>query len=365
MLKGYFIHFGANRWIGVRKKIKMQMQVLKTEFEIEEIDVPYQKRSFLRRVYDTIPFVMGRKYDFEKVFERIETPDFLYVRGTQSSNQYIDFFRRIKEKYPSCKLIVEIPTYPYDKEVQKCLYPLDLWSRRKYSKFVDRIVTFSPDEAIFGVPTIQTMNGIIVDDIKMVEREKTDKIINLFAVALMYPAHGYERVIRGLANYKTQGGKNIVLHLVGDGPEKPYYMQLSEKLDVNDIVKFYPMMDKDELDDLYEIADIALDVLGVYKKNISVISSLKSREALAKGLPLIAGCKIDVCEKKYFPYMLEFPNDTSDLDLFRVEEFYRTIRSNKSRVELAKEIRQYAKDNLDMSITMKPVMDYIENGKTC
>lgn len=361
MLKGYYIHFKADRWISVSKKIQMQMAEFQKHFDIEEISVPYQKRSVLRRVYDIIPFTMSNKYNFEEVYSKIESPDFLYVRAVWADNQYMDFFKRIKEKYPDCKIIVEIPTYPYDKEVQKCLYPRDLWSRRKYRKYVDRIVTFSPDEIIFHVPTIRTMNGIVVDDIRMIEKEKTDEKINLVAAALMFPAHGYERVIRGLANYKRRDGKNIVFHLVGDGPEKKEYIQLAEELDVNDVVKFYPMMNKAELDDLYEIADIALDVFGVYKKNISVISSLKSREALAKGLPLMAGCKIDVCEKKYFPYVLEFPNDASDLDMFRVEEFYKKIRLNKSRMELAKEIRQYAKDNLDMAITMKPIIDYIEN----
>lgn len=362
MLKGYYIHFGADRWVGVSKKIQMQIAEFQKNFDIEEISVPYQKRNILRRVYDIIPFTMSNKYNFEEVYSKIESPDFLYVRAVWADNQYMDFFKRIKEKYPDCKVIVEIPTYPYDKEVQKCLYLRDLWSRRKYSKYVDRIATYSNDDIIFNVSTIQLINGINVKDVKMVYEEKKDEKINLIGVAIMCPSHGYERVIKGLADYKKRGGKKILLHLVGDGPEKKSYMQLAEKLDVNDIVKFYPMMDHTELDDLYEIADMALIDFGAYKVNIYVTSALKSREALAKGLPLVTGCKIDICEKKHFPYVLEFPNDDSDLDLFMVEEFYKTIISDKNKIELAKEIRQFAKENLDMSITMKPIIDYIERG---
>lgn len=266
-----------------------------------------------------------------------------------------------------CRILYEFPTFPYDRELTSNFFAridlgIDRIFRKQIKKYVDRVVTFSPDEKIYGIPTIQTMNGIIVDEQKMVCNDKKDDFIRLLAVAIFQRSHGYERVIKGMADYKKHGGKRIILYLVGDGPEKKNYMQLSAKLGVDDIVKFYPKMAGKGLDDMYELADISLIDFGAYRENIYVTSALKSREALAKGLPLMTGCKIDICEKQYFPYVLEYPNDSSDLDLFRVEEFYKAITLGKSKTELAKEIRQYAKENLDMSITMKPIVDYIERG---
>ena len=133
-----------------------------------------------------------------------------------------------------------------------------------------------------------------------------------------------------------------------------------EKAGLNKYIQFYGLMYGEELDDMYDKADMALGCFAAYKNNLSIISPLKSREALAKGLPFVTGCKIDICEKVPFPYIYEFPNDDSDIDMFAVEEFYNSITRNKSKGELAYEIREYAKNNIDMSVTMKPVIDYIE-----
>jgi hypothetical protein len=107
------------------------------------------------------------------------------------------------------------------------------------------------------------------------------------------------------------------------------------------------------------MADMTLVDFGAYRQGIYVTSALKSRESLAKGLPMVTACKIDVCEKIPFEYVLEYPNDGSDVDIFKIEKFYDEKIKVKGKLNVASEIRQYAKDNVEMSKTFKPVIDYI------
>lgn len=92
---------------------------------------------------------------------------------------------------------------------------------------------------------------------------------------------------------------------------------------------------------------------------MSTISSLKSVEYLAKGLPVISGCVEDIMEyeegKKFFKI---FPNDESIIDMEQVIDFYDSI-CEVSDKGLHKEIREYAKKTVDMSVVMKPVINYI------
>lgn len=120
-------------------------------------------------------------------------------------------------------------------------------------------------------------------------------------------------------------------------------------------------MHGDRLDAMYDLADIAIECLGMYRKNMSISSSLKSREYLAKGLPIVAGCKNDVInEKNPFKYYLEVPNDDSAIDVEKIIEFYDQIYSTQSRQQVISEIRKFAEDNIDLKVTMKKIIDYIK-----
>ncbi len=365
-MKGYYVHFDAKRWAGegVLKKIKTQMQELNKHFDMEEVCVYYNERSIFRRVYDIIPFVMSNKYDIQRACKQIEAPDFLYVRSIHSDNQYMDFFRRIREKFPTCKIIVEMPTYPYDKSVEKLLYLRDLWSRRKYSKYVDRITTYSDDTKIFGVRTINIKNGIDVKEIRAVTGKQYNKSINLISISSMLAFHGYERILRGLGGYYRSGGtENIICHMVGEGPELSYYKKIVKDEKITQRVIFYGYKTGKELDEIYDVADIALGTFGFYKIDVQKSSALKTRESLAKGLPIVNGCEIDIFENGKNEYYLEFPNDKSIINIQKIIDFYYYIYQNKDRQAVIEEIRSLAFRTVDMSVTMQPVIEYIKSGK--
>lgn len=92
-------------------------------------------------------------------------------------------------------------------------------------------------------------------------------------------------------------------------------------------------------------------------------SELKSREFLAKGLPIISGVEIDIFTNMNSPYYLQFPNDASDIDIVDIVNFYDKVYCSSNKVvEVRKAIRCVAEENLSMPSTMSPITDYMKNS---
>ncbi|MDE7017871.1 MAG: glycosyltransferase [Lachnospiraceae bacterium] len=368
MKKGYYIHFQGSSSIGVRKKIDMQIEEFSKHYEIEELEVQTPERTLLQRIWGLFPTAsISRGY--QATMAQLKEPDFIYVRRAVADRKYLQFWEKIKERFPQCKIIVEIFTYPYDKdEFAKWdawpFYIKELLYRRKLKKYVDRFVTYTDDKEIFGVPTIRTINGIKIENITLVEGKYDEDQITLIGVAHMQSHHGYERIIEGMRDfYQKKDRKHTVsLLLVGDGPEKMHYQSLAQKYGLEEYVKFYPTLSGQQLDEMYDKSDIALASFGTYKKGVfGKLSALKTRECLAKGMPLITGCEIDVLDETY-PYVRNFPNSPEKVDIDEIIRFYEGIkRKNKDKTTVANIIREFAVQNVSMDSAMKPIVDYIES----
>lgn len=371
---GYYIYFGTTtEFLGVQKKIDNQVKILNMVCDCRKIVVPREEGNVIKSIMWRIPFgSFGRRYEY--AFDQIRKngePDFLYIRFAPFDRKFIRFLAELRRRYGLAKIMLEIPTYPYKGELLHDItmvpfYFKDVFHRHKVKRYVDRIVTLTDDRLIYGIPTIHIMNGIIVDDIPMVScgNESERGGVNLIAVALMRRAHGYERCIQGLARYYQKNpGRRVEIHFVGDGEEKDYYQNLASQLHLEEYVFFYGSQAGKELDLIYDKADAGLGFFGLYKDKMSTISSLKSVEYLAKGLPVISGCVEDVMKyeggKRFFKI---FPNDESVIDMEQVIDFYDSIcdGSNKG---LHEEIREFAKKTVDMSVVMKPVINYILGEK--
>lgn len=366
MKKGYYIHFNAKITPGVAKKIDMQINEIRKSAEISEINILPQEVSLIKRLRRLLPGgAIERSY--QEALGQMEKPDFIYVRRATADKNYVDFFRTVKKKWPDCKVIIEIFTYPYDKDefLRPMAWPYyfkEKYQRRKLAKYVDRYITYSEDEFIFGVPTIRTGNGILVDNIKLPElKEKKDDSVHLIAVAFMQKHHGYERVIKGLYKYYQKGNRRTVIcHLIGEGPEKRKYQKLVQKYGLEDSVIFYPIMLGEELDKIYEKGDIALSSVGFYKDGLNRENSLKVREYMAKGFPIITVCKVNGLDNDY-PFVCQLPNNATPVDIDQILAFYDRIFQMYSRKEMQQKIRDYAKKAVDMPVVMKEIIDFIES----
>ena len=332
---------------GIERKILSQMSL----FEKSGIDMEY---TILERNRWT-------KWAYKDEYSKV---DFIYFRkGTIVDRRFINFFSKIKEN-GSPLIFMEIPTYPYEGEYGQGIIPkvslaIDHYYRKKLSRCIDRIVVTGDcsEDFLWGVKTINIVNGIDFSTIKKREFKPHDGIINISCIAKFSPWHGYERLIRGLADYYKQNPvKEVRLLMVGDGVEKPYYEKLVEDLDLSKYVSFLGRLTGEKLDNIYDITDIGACSFGRYKSGINVIGDLKSREFMAKGIPMICGCEIDVLQKKRNKYALFFKNDDSVIDINSITDWYIGLMSVEDENAITAQIRSFSKGLIDYSVTFCQVV---------
>lgn len=352
---------------GVENKIVQQIEVLNRYFNMSHLEIIQMPGQYIRK---RLPLYSGT-YVLKGILESIDSAKFLYVRKCRLERGLFLFFRAFKRKFPNSIIILELPTYPYDQIfqeehggmlVQFPFYAKDVFYRRRIKGIIDRIVIYDHIPEIFGIKTISTVNGIQVDRFTRKKKREDDGSIVLLTVSNFQPGHGYERLIEGLNEYYQTSiyvyRRLVRVIFVGEGEEKNKYEKLVKMYSLESVVEFPGKKTKDELDDYYNNADIGLGCFGQYKYGFEGSSALKIREYLARGIPVISGCREDVLAGKNQAFYLEFPNDASPVDITQIIEFWDRLKSNGN---LSKEIYEYAKDTVDMELTLKPVVDYINS----
>lgn len=351
---------------GVMKKVYSQIEVLRKYFEVDHllINTYPGRQNPLDKIKRRLPF-FPVDYNW-KYSDEFSGYDFIYFRKSDIDYTVYKFFKDIKKHNPDCKIIFEIPTYPYEKENfhGKKDFPLLLKDRvntRKLHKCVDRIVTYSDDNEIFGIKTIKTINGFDFSKVALPKAKDIGKDIHLIEVSSPAYWHGYDRVLTGMGEYYANGGnRKLIFHIVGNGSEIAKYKEIVAKYKLEQNVIFHGNCYGDVLSNIYAQANIAIDSLARHRSNNTTNSSLKSREYAAYGLPFISSVPIDYATKDW-EYIMYVPADESPLNINSLISFFDKIYSEKTWQQVAYDIRSFAEQRCDMSVTLKPVVDYVNN----
>ena len=363
-MKGVYIYYSDSKEelskdsVGVLKKIFSQYEVLRKnvceDFDIFCINVQTSKNkfhSFFSHLF------LKHCLDLSQIKDIAF--DFVYIRRFFIINRSTLFMlRMIKKINPSCKILLEIPTYPYDKEytgfVNKVALLIDKIYREKIYRYIDRIVTLTNDKEIFGCKTLKITNGVDCSSIPICKKENFEKNhINLIAVAQFSFWHGYERVIDGLSKYKKN---DVFLHLVGNGDELEKYKSLVKKYGLENKVIFYGPLSGDELTAVFDIADVAISSLGCHRIGIFEGSFLKSREYLCRGLPMVTSTKIDIISDD-FKYCFRVPEDDSPINIEEIVTYVKDLYKD-GRSFVAKEVRTFAEENCSMEKAIDSVIRF-------
>ena len=350
-----------------------------------KIDAQYQ--SFCNHGFDMEFYVFRKPVDkWNKIVRRLpfsnknhvwehnkkyEGKDFIYLRRPQAmSRPFINFLKKIKQQNPQIKIIMEIPTFPYDKEMTKDWfnYPLfikDKIARKKLEGLIDRITCVSDEKQIYGIETIKIRNGFDFQG-NSVERHSDLDSINIACVAWFSFWHGYDRLINGLKSYYDQGGDyNIILHFIGEGPELTSYKELAKEVGMDSHVIFYGKKNKDEIFSILCKCNIGAGTLGMYRKGyFGLDASLKLREYMASGLPLITGAETDVSQiKELKRFVLEYPNDETIINIDIIIAYLNNLNLmfNNDENMLGRTIRLYAEKYFGMIVAMKGVFEYLDH----
>lgn len=316
-----------------------------------------------------IPFTyVFSKYQHD---ESLDGYDFYYFRFEAADYCLTQFLKKLRRNNPKSSILIEFPDFPnttwMTSPVYFPLYLKDLMARPKYKKIVDRFVVLNPVfKEIYGVPTIFYMNGIDVSRIPIRKPiEDKDNRIDAIGIGTMFPVHGFERFIKSMAHYYEQGGKrNIVFHIVGKGPgtELKRYISVTEETHMSEHVVFEGQLTGNALTACYNCCGLAIEQLALYRKNgLQISSSLKSREYLARGVPIISGCDIDILLGNDFRYWLQFDNDDSIIDMERVIAFYDDIYHRESTEQVINNIRKFAEEKCAYDNTLRDVFEYLKH----
>ena len=351
-MKGSFI-FSTNdkdyRANGEAKKVLSQVKAFRTAgVDLDFLDVINDRK--IDKVLYRMPFMGIYPNDFINECKR-KAPDydFVFIRKNIFDCTYIKLLRAFKSANPSIKIIVEIPTYPYFQEWNRIIDKPLIWKEKRVlpriasEKLVDYYLTLTDDKEIFGIPTIKFSNCIDVDEYSPKKVLQNPDEVHLIGVALLANWHGFDRIIRGLRDYyqdKTNTTK-VVFHIVGDGPELNNYKKIVEQCSLEDSVIFEGKHKGKELDYFYDVSNIGIGSLGMYRIGLEKATSLKLREYCAKGIPFIKASDDEVFND--YKYCLNFPNNNDPIDISKIVDWSKSLDYEKAVISM----REYAQRNLD------------------
>ncbi len=337
----FLIFHGFDPNNGISKKISYQLNAFRANGH--ETHLCYMDETISkRRIVDheiIIDYGNGTK---GKILKRTEFGsivdyaidskiDFVYIRSNHNANPFtINMVKRMKKA--GMKVVMEIPTYPYDQEyfnksMRRQLIQDKLF-RNQFAKQLDGIVTFSEEDFIFGQKTIKISNGIDFESVRIKKESNHPKNeLHLIGVAEIHRWHGFDRVIRGLADYYSSSKElKVYFHIVG------YFFSIVEKEEITRIITdnhleqiiiLHGKKHGEELDEIFDKCDFGIGSLGRHRVGIDDIKTLKNREYAARGIPFVYSETDTDFDKQ--PYVLKMPADESAIKIENIISFYQSL----------------------------------------
>lgn len=349
---------------GIEYKIYKQIQLFRScGYDVKLFNHFADERLVIKMLH-LLPFLDVR-YNYDEIAKE-KNVSAVYIRYFFCDAKLIKTLKVLRKNNPGIKIIVEIPTYPYDGEKKFAVKLFKDYAHRKEMKgLVDRIVTFSDDKQIFGIPTLVISNAVDMQKITINQfTDPGDGRIHLASVAQFGFWHGYDRMIEGLHQYYEKGGKQkFCFHIVGyaqSAKVQNEYEHLVEKYHLKDDVIFHGKQFGEALDKIYSICSLAVDSLGRHRSKVYYNSSLKGKEYMAKGIPIISGVNTEMDREAGYPYYFRAPADETPVDFFAVEKFYHQVYDTRSHEQVAEEMREYCGTHFDFVHAYKPLIDFLK-----
>lgn len=349
-IKALFVIFhGFSPNNGISKKIHYQVNALTNNgietqlcYILEKANVKY------RMVDDNIIAYYGNGFN-SKLYKRLELNsianytiqnhiNLVYIRSDHNANPFtIHMIRKMKKA--GTRVVMEIPTYPYDQEYvslkMKFQLMIDKCFRKKMARQIDKIITFSNYNTIFGSPTLQISNGIDFNEVPIKQQKnKTSQELHLIGVAEIHFWHGFDRLIKGLANYYNScPSYKVYFHVVGEffsQQEQEACIPYISEQHLESYVILHGQQHGKFLDDIFELCDLGVGSLARHRSNITNIKTLKNREYAARGIPFIYS-EIDEDFEK-MPYIMKIPANESPIDIQQIIDFYNSIDLTPTKI---------------------------------
>ena len=344
----FIIFHGFDPNNGISKKISYQVNALKQcgmEVHLCYMDENGPKKRIIdgNIIADYGSGILSKilkRIDFSAISRYVKNNhiDLVYIRSNHNANPFTIKMVKQMKKY-GVKVVMEIPTYPYDSEYEAQGMSNQIFQdklfRNNLAKQLDAIVTFSDYNQIFGQRTIRISNGIDFDSVKMKTAiNDTSKELNLIGVAEIHEWHGFDRLVMGLADYYSKQQNYIVrFHVVGyffSAEIENEFKKIISDNHMKDYVILYGKKHGEELDMLFNKCDFGIGSLGRHRVGIDKIKTLKNREYAARGIPFIYSETDSDFDTK--PYVLKAPADETAIDIDHIVSFYKRLSMSPEEI---------------------------------
>ncbi|WP_286778852.1 MULTISPECIES: hypothetical protein [Sphingobacterium] len=270
-----------------------------------------------------------KRWNFSGLTKYVAEEDFdlIYIRSYHNASPFLT--EAIKKfRKAGVKVVMEVPTYPYDQEyirlIDKIAQLPDRVFRKGMAAVLDGIVTFTDEDQIFGGRTIKISNGIDFDELPLrVVEPRRENEIHLLGVAEIHYWHGFDRIIKGLGVYYKRLPKcKLFFHIVGNLSGEREQREITTAIEegkVKDYVFMHGALWGKKLDAMFDLADFAIGSLARHRSGITYIRTLKTREYAARGIPFMYSEIDSDFENK--PYVLKAIPDESPIDIEQIVNF--------------------------------------------
>jgi glycosyltransferase involved in cell wall biosynthesis len=141
-----------------------------------------------------------------------------------------------------------------------------------------------------------------------------------------------------------------------DGGILPEWKALVQKLGLEDKVLFHGQKTGAELDEMFDLCDLGVNSMGLYRKDFATTSELKVREYAARGLPFLCAVQDPALLNAEEPMWMWITNDDSIPDMQAIVDFALQMRSDNT---IANKLRTYAKEHMTWESQYKKIFQEI------
>ncbi|WP_068546650.1 hypothetical protein [Thalassotalea crassostreae] len=380
MTKSVYISFlDEKRLSGYRKKIHGQCEALNTgdnlcylitvsgndvvqyNFKTGEKTTLF---SYQNRIFDKKNIIDEFRLfsKFTRIcFDRIKkiAPDLIYIRRIiPITFALLNLLSNLRKSFTNTKIIYEYPTYPWEKELlsekKYLFYIIDRLLFKHLENRVDKIVVVGSSLTL-GSKYLNINNAISLEQFNFQESpKKVNSQLNLISVANFNIFHGIDRLLEGLSLYVSNNPNITVnIHLVGPIADSLGIQGIIEKHRLEKYVNIHGYLEGEKLEEVFATSDLAVGCLGVHRKGVLSLNSLKNREYCARGLPFIFSEKDDAIEKHEPTFIFKVPFDDSPIDIKSVVDFYEKLNLNQEQ------IRNFASEHLSWGNEMRKVLETV------
>lgn len=354
--------------VGYGRKVMGQAAAFRScGIETDVVCLPHIREvSVFRR--DDAPEAVGRVgipalYRFSLLLAayrelRRKPRDLVYFRYPRADIAYFALLAWMRLRVPRTRVYAEIPTYPYDSENRGFVSPgTAFWKaqdrafRHLCKYLVHRFVAVSHSGPVFGRPSIRIENGVdpVFPPRGLADRRIACAVPHGIAVAHAKPWHGYDRVLSAMAACRAAGIDPPTLLVASPAnAETTRLAAMARELRLNGLVEFAGALDGEALEAAYSRSDFAYGTLAPHRKGAKSLSTLKVRECLARGVPVV-NAGDDPVDELAGRFVLKVPEGESPIDLGEVITWVRKLGAEPGAAE---EMRALAEREFSWKSTM-------------